>query len=59
MWKDLTTRYDADIFLGLFLIEDNEWISLKPETSLMVGQRGLPLDFEIYSGKDDLDESGD
>lgn len=56
VWKDLTTRFNSNIFLGFFLREFNEGIGLKPETSLMVGQRGLLLNFDIYSGKDDPDE---
>jgi hypothetical protein len=48
IWNALTSRFDANIFLGLFLHESNEGISLAPETLKSVGSRGLLLDFDIY-----------
>ena len=48
VWVDLTSRYRADIFCGLFLVEHNEGISISSETALKIGQRGLKLDLDIY-----------
>lgn len=49
VWRDLNARYPGDLFCGLFLEESNEGISLKPQTSLAIGQRGLVIGFDIYS----------
>jgi len=48
VWHELSSRFDADIFLGLFLQESNEGISLAPDTLRAVGSRGLLLDMDIY-----------
>jgi len=48
IWKGLRRRFDADIFLGLFLKESNEGIALAPTTLEAVGSRGLLLDMDIY-----------
>jgi hypothetical protein len=48
VWRDLSARFDADIFCGLFLEKSNEGIDLRPETLMMVASRGLVLDFDIY-----------
>jgi hypothetical protein len=52
VWHDLSSRFQADVFCGLFLNEFNEGISLSPETLSAVGLRGLSLDMDIY-GPDD------
>lgn len=48
VWKALATSFKADVFCGLFLKEENEGLSLSPETTLALGQRGLTLDLDIY-----------
>ena len=53
VWQDLTTRFRADIFCGLFMTEGNEGISLSPETLEKLAARGLTIGFDIY------DSSGD
>lgn len=58
VWRDLSTRFEADIFCGLFLEKANEGIKLRPETLLMVGSRGLLLDFDIY-GNPEPDGDGE
>lgn len=52
-WRELTSRHNGDLFCGLFLQEGNEGISLEPRTTLAIGQRGLLIDFDIYSGDRD------
>lgn len=49
VWADLSDRYEADLFCGLFLEDTNEGISLQPSTLKAVGERGLILDLNIYS----------
>jgi hypothetical protein len=53
IWKDLSTRFRADVFCGLFLRESNEGISLAPETLTAVGSRGLTLEMDIYGPEAD------
>ena len=48
VWRALSNRYDAKAFCGLFLVEDNEGMSLAPATLSMLGDRGLTLDLDIY-----------
>lgn len=50
VWADLTTRFRADVFCGLFLDEGNEGISLAPQTLAMLGARNLKVGLDIYSG---------
>ncbi len=48
VWRDLTAKYQADLFCGLFLAEQNEGISLAPKTLQEVAIRNLKIDFDIY-----------
>ena len=48
VWADLTARFVADVFCGLFMQESNEGISLAPQTLAMLGARNLILGFDIY-----------
>ena len=53
VWADLTTRFRADVFCGLFLEVGNEGISLAPQTLALIASRNLTLDLDIYSGRYD------
>lgn len=53
VWRSITARYDADIFCGLFLNEQNEGLTISPATLKMLGERGISLDLDIYAGSDD------
>lgn len=53
VWQDLTTRFRADIFCGLFLKDGNEGISLSNETLERLAVRGLTIDFDIYDSSDE------
>jgi Domain of unknown function (DUF4279) len=48
VWQDLVSRFSSNIFCGLFMDEDNEGLSLRPETLLMIGARGLVLNLDVY-----------
>ena len=52
IWKSLTSRYRADIFVGVFMGTSNDGLALRPETLDMLGARGLALDFDIYNTGD-------
>ena len=53
VWQDLTTRFQADLFCGLFLQERNEGLSLSPGTIRDLGRRGLALSLDIYGPEPD------
>lgn len=48
VWDDLTRKYRANLFCGLFLREANEGVQLTPETLAAVSERRLSIDFDIY-----------
>jgi hypothetical protein len=48
VWDDLTKRYRADIFVGLFLRNENEGESLTPEALRLLADRHLTINFDIY-----------
>jgi Domain of unknown function (DUF4279) len=48
VWDDLTMRFDADVFCGLFMRESNEGLSLSAKTMKNLGSRSLPIGFDIY-----------
>lgn len=53
IWADFATRFDGDIFVGLFLNEGNEGVEFRPETLAAIGIRGLRLDLDIYGPDSD------
>lgn len=50
IWQDLSQRYHGNVFVGIFLREDNEMTGMEPKTLAALGQRGLTLELDIYSG---------
>jgi hypothetical protein len=53
IWKRLVQTYDIDMFCGVFMDSSNDGFSLSPETLLMLGERGIEIDFDIYDASDD------
>ena len=52
VWRDLSRRYQCDVFCGLFLRDGNEGAALEPHTRAELGARGLILDLGIYGPPD-------
>lgn len=48
-WAALTSKFDADVFVGLFMEADNEGLTIEPRTMRRLGQLGLALHFDIYA----------
>lgn len=48
VWGDLTARFEADLFCGIFMIEGNEGTSMSAKTMTNLGSRNLRLEFDIY-----------
>lgn len=49
IWQSLTTRFDADVFCGLFMRDTNEGLGLSQKTLADLAARGLKLDFDVYN----------
>jgi len=47
VWRDLTRRYQVDMFCGVWLI-GKEGITVDPLVMKMLGERGIELDLDIY-----------
>ena len=57
VWEALGQRYDANVFVGLFLADSNEGVSLDPSTLQLLSERRLRLDLDIYySGSPQADD---
>ena len=53
IWKDLSLRFRADIFCGLFLQTGWDGLSLESSTLLMLGERRLKLEMCIYDNSNE------
>lgn len=53
VWQDLSKRYEVDFYCGLFMNMSNEGMSLSPASMKSLNQRGVQLNFDIYSGNDE------
>ena len=56
VWRSLAARFRVDIFCGWFMGEDNEGVSLAPDTLRALGERGIRLDIDLYGGAHDGDD---
>ena len=52
-WSSLTDRFSASILCAAFLDQYNEGFELSPRLSQALGERGLVIAFDIYSGDAD------
>ena len=48
VWRDLTARYNADIFCGVCLGASNQGMELSPTLMKKLAERGLHLGLDIY-----------
>jgi Domain of unknown function (DUF4279) len=49
IWRELTDRFSADLYCGLFMSESNDGLELQPDTLAMIGSRGLSLELQLYA----------
>jgi DNA-binding FadR family transcriptional regulator len=54
IWRDLATRYDVDLFCGLFLAQWNEGLTLSASSLAALGLRHIKLALDIYSAEDEI-----
>ena len=48
VWQALASKYKVDLFVGLFMKDSNEGLSLSPTTLTKLGERGISIGFDIY-----------
>jgi len=53
VWKELSTRFDIDLFCGWFMDKENEGIGVAADTLRSLGERGIELSLDIYAGDGD------
>ncbi|MEX8502909.1 MAG: DUF4279 domain-containing protein [Leptothrix ochracea] len=49
VWKRLNAEFQVDLFVGLFMEETNEGLSLSPECAGELASRGIEIGFDIYA----------
>lgn len=49
VWRSLSNQFRMDVFCGWFMKESNEGVDIKPETLVLLGQRGITLALDIYA----------
>jgi len=49
VWRQLSQRFELDIYCGAFMQTTNDGIALSSETLLQLGQRGISLGVELYA----------
>jgi hypothetical protein len=52
VWRTLSSRYEIDLFCGLFMAEGIEGLTLSSDSLTALGERGIEIGFDIYSPPD-------
>ncbi|HEY0683647.1 MAG TPA: DUF4279 domain-containing protein [Steroidobacter sp.] len=58
VWKHIASRFQVDLFCGLFMDKEIEGLSMSPRSLLLLGERGIEIGLDIYSGDGEQMESG-
>jgi len=53
VWRNISEKYQIDLFCGLFLGGSNEGMTLSAQSLAALGERGVEMGLDIYSGSDD------
>ena len=53
VWRELASRFEVDLFCGLFMKSGNDGMALSPESMTALGERGITLILDIYCGDDE------
>ena len=48
LWRKLATKYQLNLFCGVFLGSDNESLYMAPSTLMALGERGIEISLDIY-----------
>ncbi len=57
VWRSIAEKHKIDLFCGLFLGGSNEGMTLSPQSLLALGERGIEMGLDIYSGHDEVNET--
>ena len=57
VWRSIAEKHQVDLFCGLFLGGSNEGMTLSAQSLAALGERGIEIDLDIYSGHDDENET--
>lgn len=49
VWQSLTTRFDADLFCGVFLVWQGHGFDMSPRLHRLLADRNLTIIFDIYA----------
>lgn len=49
VWKTLTTRFNADLFCGVFLVSQGHGFDMSPRLHRQLADRNLLIVFDIYA----------
>jgi Domain of unknown function (DUF4279) len=52
VWRSIGEKYQIDVFCGLFLGGSNEGMTLSAHSLAALGERGIAMGLDIYSGHD-------
>lgn len=52
-WQDITKKYRADLFCGLFMHGSNEGLTISSRSLAALGARGIEMGLDIYAGDDE------
>lgn len=53
VWRELTEKYQSNLFCGLFMSTGNDGMSISPTTLLALGARGLAVWLDVYHPSND------
>jgi Domain of unknown function (DUF4279) len=53
MWRELTTKFQSDLFCGLWLKRYNRELNLSPKILMRIAERGLRIGLDIYFEDDE------
>jgi hypothetical protein len=52
VWRSIGEKYEIDLFCGIFLGGSNEGMTLSARSLAALGERGIEMGLDIYSGND-------
>ena len=54
VWTAISSRYQSDLFCGIFMGATNDGLLLSPRALLALGQRGISFSLDIYDAGSEL-----
>ena len=48
VWRELSRRFEVDLFCGWFMGGGNEGVAISPQTLLSLGERNVELSLDIF-----------